>query len=112
MYNADFVLEDLPWTKFVPFSSFDKSWKYGKEVYTCFVDLEKAYDRVPREKLWIVILEYDMRVHLLDTIESLYKESEVCFRVNDMKTNPFSVSVGLRQGWVFLLFCSLYTWTR
>ena len=30
---------------------FEKSWEYAKDVYTCFVDLEKAYDRVTREKL-------------------------------------------------------------
>jgi len=34
---------------------FEKCREYVKNVYTCFVDLEKAYNRVPREKLWGVL---------------------------------------------------------
>ena len=84
----------------------EKSWEYAKEVYTCFVDLEKAYNRIPRDKLWAVVLKYDMRGQLLAAIKSLYKQSEVRVRVNGIKTKPFSVSVELRQGCVFspLLF--------
>jgi len=37
---------------------FKKSWEYAKNVYTRFVDFEKAYDRVPREKLWGVLWVY------------------------------------------------------
>ena len=82
---------------------FEKLWKYAKEVYTCFVDLEKAYDRVPKDKRWTVLLEYDVRDQLLAAIKSLYKQSEVRVRVNgiSIKTKPFSVSVELRQGYVF-----------
>jgi len=37
---------------------FEKSCEYAKDVYTCFVNLWKAYDRVPREKLLGVVREY------------------------------------------------------
>ena len=85
---------------------FEKSWKYAKEVYTYFVHLEKAYDHVPRDKLWAVMLKFDMRGQLLAAIKLLHKQSEVCVCVNDMKTKPFSVSIGLPQGYVLspLLF--------
>ena len=49
---------------------------------------------------------YDVRGQLLTSIKSLYKQSEVCVRVNGMKTKPFSIIVGLERGYVFspLLF--------
>ena len=37
---------------------FEKSLEYGKDLFACFVDLEKAYDRIPWDKLWKVLQEY------------------------------------------------------
>ena len=34
---------------------FEKSWEYAKNVFACFVDLEKTYDRVAQDKLWTVL---------------------------------------------------------
>jgi len=56
---------------------FEKSWEYAKYVYACFVDFEKAYDRVPREKLWEVLREYGVDRRLLLAVKSLYSCSEV-----------------------------------
>lgn len=30
----------------------DKHWEYNKPLYIAFIDLEKAFDSVPRTKLW------------------------------------------------------------
>ena len=80
---------------------FEKSWEYAKEINACFVDLKKAYDRIPRDKLWAVLLQYGIdgqKDQLLTAIKSLYLHSEVCVRVNSATTKPFRESVGLRQG--------------
>ena len=76
---------------------FEKSGEYAKEVIACFVDLEKAYDHIPRDKLWAVLLQYSIDGQLLTIIKSLYMHSEVCVRVNSAMTKPFRVSVELRQ---------------
>ena len=39
---------------------FEKSWEYAKEVNACLVDLKKAYDRIPRDKLRAVLLQYSI----------------------------------------------------
>ena len=92
---------------------FEKSWEYAKEVYTCFVNLEKAYDRVPRDKLLAVLLEYYVRGQLLASIKLLYKQSEVCDCVNSIWKLNLLESMLLYDGTVFfLLFFLLDTSTR
>jgi len=57
---------------------FEKSWEYAKDVYTCFIELEKAYYRVLREKLWGVLQKYGVDGYLLLVVKSLYSYPEVC----------------------------------
>ena len=91
---------------------FEKSWEYGKDLLACFVDLEKAYDRVPRDKLWKVLQEYGVNGQLLRAIKSFYCRPEVCVRVNGKQSKPFHVGVRLRQGCVLspLLFIVYMNW--
>ena len=77
---------------------FEKSWEYAKEVNACFVDLQKAYDHIPGDKLWAVLLQYNIDGQLLTAIKLLYMHSEVCVRVTSATTKSFRVSVGPRQG--------------
>ena len=69
-----------------------------ERVNACFVDFEEAYDRIPRGKLWAVLLQNGIDGPLLTAIKSLCMHSEVCVRVNSATIKPFRASKGPRQG--------------
>ncbi|KAI3360388.1 hypothetical protein L3Q82_002299 [Scortum barcoo] len=58
-------------------------WEFAQPVHMCFVDLEKAFYRVPRGILWGVLHEYGVRGPLLRAVRSLYDRSRslVCIAV-------------------------------
>ncbi|KAK3556570.1 hypothetical protein QTP70_010765 [Hemibagrus guttatus] len=64
----------------------------------CFVDLEKAFDHVPRGILWEVLWEYGVHGPLLRAVRSLYNRSRSLARIASCKSDLFPVHVGLRQG--------------
>ena len=85
---------------------FEKAWEFAKPVYTAFIDLEKAYERVPQDLLRNILKEYKISGRLLAAIRSLYNNCKSHVRINGSKSDSFGVRVGLRQGCVLspLLF--------
>ncbi|KAK3547532.1 hypothetical protein QTP86_021516, partial [Hemibagrus guttatus] len=57
------------------------SWEFAQPVHMCFVDLEKAFDHVPRGILWEVLGEYGVRGPLLRAVRSLYNRSRSLVRI-------------------------------
>ena len=41
----------------------EKMTEKDKMMFMAFIDLEKAYDNVCREKLWRILVEYEVRVN-------------------------------------------------
>ncbi|KAI3356768.1 hypothetical protein L3Q82_003449 [Scortum barcoo] len=56
-------------------------WEFAQPVHMCFVDLEKAFDRVPRGILWGCSSEYGVRGPLLRAVRSLYDRSRSLVRI-------------------------------
>ena len=84
----------------------EKAIEHNKEIDLVFVDQEKAFDRVDREKLWITLTDYGVDGELLANIKALYVNSKSRVRTKEGSTEWFDVTSGVRQGCVLspLLF--------
>ena len=63
-----------------------------------FVDQEKAFDRVNRDKLWRVLEQYGVMGQLLDNIRAIYANSRSAVRTSSGTSDWFPVTSGVRQG--------------
>jgi len=77
-----------------------------KALWLAFVDLEKAYDRVPRELVWWALRKKLVPENLIALIRTLYKDPVSTVKTAVGNTDDFGVDVGVHQGSVLspLLF--------
>jgi Reverse transcriptase (RNA-dependent DNA polymerase) len=76
----------------------EKSKQKGEHLYACFVDFSKAFDSIPREKLWDRLREIGIQGRLLDTIQSMYKEVKCRVVTPEGLTRSFTSHLGVKQG--------------
>src|SRR3989442_3257271 len=63
-----------------------------------FVDLEKAFDRVPREVFWWTLRHVGVEEWMVNVIKSLYEEVTTAVKRNGEESESFEVKVGVHQG--------------
>jgi len=85
----------------------ERSLDVGQDVYVCFVDFEKAFDRVDWVKMMEIlrIIGVDWRDRRL--IMELYMSHEIMVRLNGEHTEETLIGRGVRQGCLMspILFC-------
>jgi len=67
-------------------------------LYMCFVDFEKAFDRVSHRKLWKVMTDMGFERHLVALITSLYESQKSHVRFHVETNSWFQAMQGVRQG--------------
>ena len=67
-------------------------------VCLVFIDVKKAYDSVPRDCLWQVLLRAGISENLVSIIRSFHSRMSAIVQCGDVVSDPISVRNGLRQG--------------
>ena len=71
----------------------------GLSTYVAFVDFQKAFDWVNRDLLVYKLREqYQISGHLYNAIKCIYSKTLSCIKLNNISTEWFDVTSGVRQG--------------
>jgi len=76
----------------------DKCRAQSMPLYSCFLDFNKAYDRVVREHVWQQLHELGCQGKMLFAVASLYSNVTYSVKFANGASTPFHTNTGLRQG--------------
>ena len=69
-----------------------------KDLHMVFIDLEKAYDRVPRDVLWWALKKKVILLKYVSIIKEMYEGVVTNIRTCGGLTDEFSIIIGVHQG--------------
>ena len=67
-------------------------------MYTYFLDLKGAYDRVPKPLLWQALQRLGVHGPMLAAVQSLYKDSGLTININGRSGKTVQSHTGVKQG--------------
>ena len=78
----------------------------NKRLYMAFVDLEKAFDHVPRKVIWWALRKLGVDEWIVHLVQGMYSNARSRVHVGEGYSEEFEVKVGVHQGSVLspLLF--------
>jgi Reverse transcriptase (RNA-dependent DNA polymerase) len=89
---------------------FQRCLDMNQKVFACYIDFEKAFDKVKHDKLYQLLLKRNVDSDDIRIISNLYWDQRANTRVDNKLTEEMEILRGLRQGCILspLLF-NLYS---
>jgi hypothetical protein len=69
-----------------------------KDLHMVFIDLEKAYDKIPRNVMWWALEKHKVPAKYITLIKAMYDNVVTSVRTSDVDTDDFPIKIGLHQG--------------
>jgi hypothetical protein len=69
-----------------------------KDLHMVFIDLEKAYDKVPRNVMWWVLQKHKISTKYITLIKDLYDNVVTSDRTSERDTTDFPINIAPHQG--------------
>ena len=82
----------------------------NKRLYMAFVDLEKAFDRVPRKVIWWALRKLGVDEWIVRLVQGMYYDARSCVLVGVGYSEEFEVKDGVHQGSVLSRCFSSLCW--
>ncbi|KAH9319051.1 hypothetical protein KI387_020820, partial [Taxus chinensis] len=77
----------------------EKVWDtQGEEAFCCFVDFKKAFDTVPRKKLWDRMEELGIPDEFRAAVHKLYEQVRAKIKTREGMSECFGSNIGVKQG--------------
>jgi hypothetical protein len=75
----------------------EKRKEHNLPLFLLYIDYEKAYDNMNRDKLWEV-MDNKIPNYLLNTLKCIYRNTKVRIKFNDGISEPIHINKGVIQG--------------
>ena len=76
----------------------NRTLEAGKEIYIGFIDMEKAFDKVPRKRIWDSLERMGVNYSLIKACKTIYKTTRNIIISKNMISKEFITKQGVRQG--------------
>ena len=75
----------------------EKAWEHNVEIHQIFVDFQKTYDRIQREKLYAIMVHFGIANELIKLTKATMENSTYSIKIGTIMTDGFKVRTRLKQ---------------